>query len=111
MNTPFDGRQPKPGFQSMFDSVKKAAARKKGFVMIAPLWTDNDARQGKVFYHIYNLGADDSDPYTAATVFQRAQTDLSDISYTDVDVSWVIVITWVDMLPRMWYNPLVDQVR
>lgn len=113
MNTPFEGRQPKRGFRSMFDSTKMADALNKGFAMIAPLWTDNDGRYGSVFYQVYDkaLGdVDGQDSANATTVFERAQRDVNyHSSHTNVDVAFVGVITWVGMLPRMWYNPLLDQ--
>ena len=39
----------------MLVNTKRNIAQKKGFAMLAPLWTDNDARKGKVYYHIYDL--------------------------------------------------------
>ncbi len=39
----------------MLSYAKSETARKLGFAMLAPLWTDNDARHGDVYYHIYDL--------------------------------------------------------
>ena len=108
----YDGRQPKKLFHNMFDSVKMTTALSKGFAMIAPLWTDNDGRSGNVFYNNYDSSLENYYPAVATTVFQRAQSDIRKYSsYTDVTVSWVGVVTWSKMIPRMWYNPLLDKVR
>jgi len=109
MNTPFDGRQPKRDFRSMFDSTKMAAARDKGFAMIAPLWTDNDGRHGSVFYHVYD-SALDSQSATAKKVFERATNVLKSYRSVDGNALWVLVVTWTAMRPRMWYSPVLDKV-
>ena len=96
----------------MFDSVKMTTALGKGFAMIAPLWTDNDARSGDVFYNNYDTSIDNINSDVATAVFQRAQSDVRKYSgYTEVSVSWVGIVTWSKMIPRMWYNPLLDKVR
>ena len=41
--------------QEMLSLTKRLKAQTRGMVMMAPLWTDNDATQGDVFYHIYDL--------------------------------------------------------
>ena len=39
----------------MLSLSKRLKANARGITMMAPLWTDNDATQGDVFYHIYDL--------------------------------------------------------
>ena len=77
--------------------------------MIAPLWTDNDARYGKVFYHIYDSAMGDQST-AAGTVFGRAANDMKKYTSHNDDASWVLVITWTDMVPRLWYSPILDKV-
>ena len=39
----------------MLNYAKRQIAKRQGFAMLAPLWTDNDARYGHVYYHIYDI--------------------------------------------------------
>ena len=50
----FDSRYPDKLGMGMLNVTKQINARKQGFAMLAPLWTDNDGRSGEVFYHIYD---------------------------------------------------------
>ena len=50
----FDSRYPVQLGSDMLNVTKQVTARKRGFAMLAPLWTDNDGRSGDVFYHIYD---------------------------------------------------------
>ena len=52
---PFDSRHPDPLSKNLLGVTKQDKAKKLGFAMLAPFWTDNDARTGNVFYHIYDL--------------------------------------------------------
>ena len=52
---PFDSRRPDPLSKGLLSITKQDKAKKLGFAMLAPFWTDNDARTGAVFYHIYDL--------------------------------------------------------
>jgi len=51
----FDSRNPIRLNKELLSLAKRLKAKKRGMVMMAPLWTDNDATQGDVFYHIYDL--------------------------------------------------------
>ena len=51
---PFDSRYPVQLGKDMLNVTKQSIARRRGFAMLAPLWTDNDGRSGDVFYHIYD---------------------------------------------------------
>ncbi|KAK2152978.1 hypothetical protein NP493_2378g00005 [Ridgeia piscesae] len=51
----FDGRYPDRLNKNLLAHTKRKNARARGFAMLAPLWTDNDARHGDVYYHIYDL--------------------------------------------------------
>ena len=51
----FDSRNPVRLNQEMLSLTKRLKAKTRGITMMAPLWTDNDATQGDVFYHIYDL--------------------------------------------------------
>ena len=50
----FDSRYPVQLGADMLNVTKQDTARKRGFAMFAPLWTDNDGRSGDVLYHIYD---------------------------------------------------------
>ena len=51
----FESRNPVRLNQEMLSLTKRLKAKTRGITMMAPLWTDNDATQGDVFYHIYDL--------------------------------------------------------
>ena len=51
---PFDSRYPVQLGKDMLNVTKQVTARRRGFAMLVPLWTDNDGRSGDVFYHIYD---------------------------------------------------------
>ena len=51
----FESRYPDSLSKYMLSYHKRQTANKQGFAMLAPLWTDNDARYGDVYYHIYDL--------------------------------------------------------
>ena len=55
----------------MFSYPKRQRADKEGFAMLAPLWTDNDARGARVYYHIYDLTQPGSTPTEKARVKVR----------------------------------------
>ena len=38
----------------MLSYAKRGIAQMQGFAMLAPLWTDNDASTGTIYYHIYD---------------------------------------------------------
>ena len=51
----FDSRYPNQLSNGLLAVSKQKRAKKLGFTMLSPLWTDNDARAGEVFYHIYDM--------------------------------------------------------
>ena len=51
----FESRYPNQLSNGLLGVSKEKRAKKLGFTMLSPLWTDNDARTGAVFYHIYDL--------------------------------------------------------
>ncbi|KAK2161673.1 hypothetical protein NP493_1565g00035 [Ridgeia piscesae] len=67
----FDSRYPNQLGKDMLNVTKRITARKRGFAMLAPLWTDNDGRSGDVFYHIY----DTTKPGSAAIDKARVKTN------------------------------------
>ncbi|KAI0237078.1 Mucin-like protein [Lamellibrachia satsuma] len=87
---------------------KRQTANNQGFAMLAPLWTDNDARYGDVYYHIYDLtmpGSTATDQARVKHIIDHARDDViknGGVSVTDV--TWVLVITWSHMIPRMYYS-------
>ena len=52
----------------MLGYAKRKTAKKQGFAMLAPLWTDSNARHGQVYYHIYDLTQPGSTPTDKARV-------------------------------------------
>ena len=99
----------------MLSASKKEAVAKLGFAMFGPMWTDADARQGDVFYHVYNRateGVSDDNKARARHAVTMAAEDVRHFGgLSDVDPSWVMVITWANMLPRASYNPHYDKVK
>ncbi|KAK2165544.1 hypothetical protein NP493_1362g01015 [Ridgeia piscesae] len=108
----FESRYPDRLSKYLLVNTKRNIAQKKGFAMLAPLWTDNDARKGKVYYHIYDLtqpGSTLTDKARVKHAVDYAKDDVVENSGVSVtDVTWVMVITWSDMLPRMYYSTEYD---
>ena len=82
--------------------------------MVAPFWVDNDARYGRVFYHIYDATVGDnaeSEKARTREMLKMAEKDaIEHGGVSQVDPSWVLVVTWTDMVPRVWYNAYADHV-
>ncbi|KAI0221528.1 Mucin-like protein [Lamellibrachia satsuma] len=112
MGSSYKGRTP-TRFEDMFSASKKEAVAKSGFAMFAPMWTDADARQGHVFYHVYNRATEgvsaDNKARTRHAMTMAAEDVRQFGGLSDVDPSWVMVITWADMLPRASFNPHYDK--
>ncbi|KAI0233186.1 Mucin-like protein [Lamellibrachia satsuma] len=140
----------------MLSDAKLKIANKQGFAMLAPLWTDSNARSGTVYYHIYDLTNPGSTAADQARVKQQQQqreeraeqqeqkreresraeqaerrsssraaekqqqqkqqqqqqqtqqqqllrSNSCSSNMNKIDVTWVMVITWSQMLPRMYY--------
>ena len=51
----FDSRNPVKLSSEMMSDANRSEAKKRRLSMLAPLWTDNDATHGDVYYHIYDL--------------------------------------------------------
>ena len=102
-------------FEDMLSASKKVAVKKSGFAMFTPMWTDADASEGDVFYHVYNRateGVSDDKKARARHVMTMAAEDVRQFGgLSDVDPSWVMVITWADMIPRGSYNQQYDRVK
>ena len=64
----FDGRYPDRLNKNLLAHTKRKNARARGFAMLAPLWTDNDARHGDVYYHMYDLTQPESTSLEQARV-------------------------------------------
>ena len=50
----YESRYPVKLDKNMLSYYKRGRARLQGFAMLSPMWTDNDAHQGSVTYHIYD---------------------------------------------------------
>ncbi|KAK2190863.1 hypothetical protein NP493_66g06040 [Ridgeia piscesae] len=104
----FNSRNPVKLTPEMLSLSKRLKASARGMAMVAPLWTDNDATQGDVFYHIYDLanaGSTSTDLARVQHAIAHAKDDVlasSGVSVTDV--SWVMVVTWSNMMPRMYLS-------
>ena len=114
MGTSYEGRTPS-NFEDMLSASKTAVVAKSGIAMFASMWTDSDATKGDVFYQIYNRATKDvSDEKKARSrhALTLAAEDVKNYGgLSDVDPSWVMVITWADQLPRSSYNPSNDMVQ
>ncbi|KAK2180866.1 hypothetical protein NP493_421g00002 [Ridgeia piscesae] len=101
---PFDSRHPDPLSKNLLGVTKQDKAKKLGFAMLAPFWTDNDARTGNVFYHIYDLTKPGSTAADKARVkhaiYHAGDNVLANGGVSETDVTWVMVITWSRMKPR-----------
>ena len=51
----YASRYPDRLSKAMLNVAKRRIAGQQGFAMLAPLWTDNDATSGTVYYHVYDL--------------------------------------------------------
>ncbi|KAK2158335.1 hypothetical protein NP493_1807g00024 [Ridgeia piscesae] len=108
----FESRYPDRMDKNMLGYAKRKTAQKQGFAMLAPLWTDNDARYGQVYYHIYDKtqpGPTSKDKARVKHAVDHARDDVIENGGVSVTaVTWVMVITWSHMLPRMYYSPWYD---
>ena len=99
----------------MLSASKRRTVAKSGFAMFAPMWTDADARHGDVFYHMYDgatVGLSDDNKARARHARTMAAEDVRQFGgISDVDPSWVMVITWTNMLPRSFYRRSLDKVN
>ena len=92
----------------------KQLSRRYGFGILAPLWTDNDCSHGKTFYHVYDSRKTTPDATKRAEkdqIINKAKEDI--IKYSgelDVTPTWVLVVTWFHVLPRLNYDSERDQV-
>ncbi|KAI0210407.1 Mucin-like protein [Lamellibrachia satsuma] len=104
----FASRYPHRLNKDILSYAKRQTAKKQGFAMLAPLWTDNDARTGDVYYHIYDLtqpGSTSSDQARVKHAIDHARYDVITSGGLSVtDVTWVMVVTWKDMVPRLYYS-------
>ena len=57
----------------MLSYEKRLQAERQGFAMLAPMWTDNDAHYGDVYYRIY----DQTTPGTK--YFDKLRTKVMDV--------------------------------
>ncbi|KAI0230680.1 hypothetical protein LSAT2_019006 [Lamellibrachia satsuma] len=95
-------------------AIVKQRSRRYGFGILAPLWTDNDCSHGKTFYHVYDSTKTTSDPVEKArmeAIMELAKDDV--IKYSgelDFVPTWVLVVTWRNMLPRLNYDAVLDKV-
>ena len=82
--------------------------------MFAPLWTDANFHAGQVTYHIYDrtdTKVTETEKYRVKHALQLAREDT--VNYggsSSISPSWVMVITWVDSTPRMYYSDYFEQV-
>lgn len=108
------GRQSQE-WANVLDSAAYTKASKEGFAVLAALWVDNDQSAGSsaVYYHLY----DSSDAYTpskaalTSAVMSKASQDAKTYGgYASFTPTQVLVVTWADQLPRVFYDPTKDSV-
>ncbi|KAI0239923.1 Mucin-like protein [Lamellibrachia satsuma] len=104
----FENRYPDTLNKEMLSYAKRQTAEKQGFAMLAPLWTDNDAVSGDYYYHIYDLtkpGTSSTDQARVKHATDHARLDiLKNGGVSVTDATWVMVITWSRVLPRMYLS-------
>lgn len=112
-----------PGsFDSLLNNRKRQSVRQSGFAMLAPLWSDTHVSSSatfssytNVYYHIYDstdtLTRDVDETVTMNYVLEKAKDDAMNYGgVSDIEPTWVMVITWKNMQPRLWYRPYVEKV-
>ena len=93
---------------------KKWSGYYRGFAMFAPLWADTNFLDGQVTYHIYDrtdTKVTGTEKYRVKHALQLAREDT--VNYggsSSINPSWVMVISWVDNTPRMYYSEYFEQV-
>ena len=103
-----------PADFSTVSNSKKWSGYYRGFAMFAPLWTDANFHAGQVTYHIYDrtdTKVTETEKYRVKHTLQLAREDT--VNYggsSSISPSWVMVITWVDSTPRMYYSDYFEQV-
>ncbi|KAK2162840.1 hypothetical protein NP493_1501g01086 [Ridgeia piscesae] len=109
----FESRYPDNLNKDLLSYAKRVTAKKQGFAMLAPLWTDNDAQYGDIFYHVYDLtqpGSTSTDQARVKHAIDHAKQDvLNNGGVSVTDVTWVMVVTWTGMIPRLYYNTLYER--
>ncbi|KAK2167442.1 hypothetical protein NP493_1275g00055 [Ridgeia piscesae] len=92
---------------------KKWSAYYRGFALFAPLWTDANFQRGRVTYHIYDrtdTKVSETEKYRVKHALQLAKEDTVEYGgSSSIDPSWVMVISWVDLTPRMYYSSYYEQ--
>ncbi|KAI0230808.1 hypothetical protein LSAT2_018833 [Lamellibrachia satsuma] len=102
-----------PADFSTVSNSKKWSGYYRGFAMFAPLWTDAKFHAGQVTYHIYDrtdTKVTETEKYRVKHALQLAREDT--VNYggsSSISPSWVMVITWVDSTPRMYYSDYFEQ--
>jgi len=113
MGASYESRTPTT-FTDMLSASKKSAVVKTGFAIFAPMWTDCDATKGDVFYHIYDGATKDLSNDNKARARHGLVMAAEDVrkfgGISDVNPSFVMVITWANMIPRASYKPANDKV-
>ena len=97
----FKNRNPKKLQMNIMSAAKLKKIEKRGMALMAPLWTDNDATKGDVYYHIYDL----ANAGSTATDLARVQvctsyhvnhvifTDLTDVFTLNTAHIWLQIIS------------------
>jgi len=113
LGSSYESRTPNM-FTGMFSALKITNVEKFGFAMFAPMWTDNNAKEGRVLYHVYDraiTGMSDDEKATALHAMTLATDDVRNAGgSSDFRPTSVIVVTWENVLPRMSYDPQNDKV-
>ena len=78
------------------------------------MWTDANAKEGHVFYQTYTqatAGLSDGAKARTKRVMAKAAKDVKSLDGpSDVKPSWVLVVTWENLLPRVSYEAENDKV-
>ena len=93
---------------------KKWSSYYRGFALFAPMWTDANFQNGEVTYHIYDrtdTKVSETEKYRVKHALHLAKEDTVEYGgSSSINPSWVMVISWVDNTPRMYYSSYYEQV-
>lgn len=103
LGVPFDRRQPPPTWDDLYTDSLQQPIASGGLVVLSALWTDSDITyqqqsvSPEVYYHQYAKYEDDVDQ----TLNRASEDALLYGGYQQFEATWVLVVTWVDMMPRL----------
>ena len=92
----------------------KYYAKRHGYALLAPFWADSDCTQNsKTYYHEYDSSTTASSPAEKTrtdAIMNLAKQYIKKYSGDqDINPDWVLVVTWINNLPKLEYDPTRDK--